>query len=287
MYKVNIRPFRKSWHNVLFYSFIILIMFATLLPFLYVISGAFQSEWVIKTGEVRLLPKDLTLQNFKELLLTKTGVQAFSENLINSFKTAGSVSLITMTISALAAYGLAHYNFKLKETVGKILLFLYVFPTILAIYPIYNILAKMDLADTHLGLIMVHVALSAPFCTWLMRSFFEAIPGEILEAARVDGAGRFRIIVQIILPLAAAGILTGGMYAFVTSWGEYMFASIILTSGTKKTIPLALQAYMSGTDQSWGCLLAGCALNFIPMLVLFLPMLKTFLRGFTEGGVKQ
>lgn len=262
-------------------------LIVTVAPFLYVVLASFQDEWAIKTGTVQILPSRLTLQNYKDLLLESSGVTAFRHNLFNSVKVGFGVTVLSIALSVLGAYGLSRYRFKGKELIARLMLFLYVFPTILAIYPIYNVLARMKLIDTHLGLILVHTALVAPFCTWLLRSFFDAIPKEVEEAAMVDGAGRWTIIVRIIIPLASAGILAAGMYALIYSWGEYMFSAILINSGSKKTIPLALQAYMSHTDQKWGRLLAGCSLNFVPLLILFMPLVKTFLKGFMAGAVKQ
>ena len=283
----TIQPFCKTSHTVVFYIGIFVFAMILVSPFIYVIDASFQSEWAIKTGTVKLIPLKVTLQNYKDLLLESVGVTAFRKNLFNSLKVSFGVTGMSIILGVMGAYGLSRYEFKGKEIIAKSMLFMYVFPTILAIYPIYDVLAGMGLIDTHLGLMLVHTALVAPFCTWLMRSFFDAIPKELEEAARVDGAGRLQIIVRIIIPLAAAGILAAGMYAFIYSWGEYMFSSILITSGTKKTIPLALQAYMSHTDQKWGRLLAGCSLNFIPLLILFIPLMKSFLKGFMDGGVKQ
>lgn len=277
----------KKRTRILLYLAVAAFLIVTVAPFLYVVLASFQDEWAIKTGTVQILPSRLTLQNYKDLLLESSGVTAFRHNLFNSVKVGFGVTVLSIALSVLGAYGLSRYRFKGKELIARLMLFLYVFPTILAIYPIYNVLARMKLIDTHLGLILVHTALVAPFCTWLLRSFFDAIPKEVEEAAMVDGAGRWTIIVRIIIPLASAGILAAGMYALIYSWGEYMFSAILINSGSKKTIPLALQAYMSHTDQKWGHLLAGCSLNFVPLLILFMPLVKTFLKGFMAGAVKQ
>ena len=257
------------------------------LPFILVVDASLQEEWLIKTGDFRLVPTKLTLDNYVDLLTGKSGATGFLNNLINSLKVGLGVCALSMAVAILGAYGLSRYNFKGKKLLSQALLFMYVFPTILTIYPIYSTLAKVGLVDSHLGLVLVHTTLVAPFCTWLLRSFFDAIPIEIEDAARVDGAGRLKTVTHILMPLAAPGILAAGMYALIYSWGEYMFSSIIITSGTKKTIPLALMGYMSHTDQKWGRLLAGCSLNFLPLIILFIPLLKNFLKGFMTGAVKS
>ncbi len=264
---------------------LVVLIFVT--PFILTVIASFQSEYAIKTGKFALVPTELTLQNYKDLLLEDTGVTAFRYNLWNSFKVAIGTAFLTIVISVLGAYSLSHYKFKGKNVISKAMLFMYVFPTILLISPIYSVMTKLNLIDTHLGLILVHTTLVAPFCIWLLKSFFDVVPREVEEAAAMDGASRWNIIRKIIIPLAAPGILTIGIYALIYSWGEYTFSAILINSGTKKTIPLALAAYMSHTDQKWGRLLAGCSLNFVPLLCIFMPLLKNFLKGFTAGAVKE
>lgn len=278
--------FQNRRTAVIFYASVAIITLIAIVPFIYVISASFQSEWSIKTGVTTLIPQEFTLRNYQDVLSNTEGSTAFSSYLLNSFKVGMMTFALTTCVSVIAAYGLSRYTFPGRETIAQCMLFLFVFPTILAIFPIYNVLAQFGLTNSHLGLVLVHTTLVAPFCTWLLRSFFNAIPIEVEEAARVDGANRLVIIIRILLPLSAPGLLAAGMYALVYSWGEFMFASILIDSGSLKTIPIALATYMNHIDQKWGRLLAGCSLNFVPLLVCFFPLLKTFLKGFTAGAVK-
>lgn len=278
----------KKWRRTLVKNIVTcLIVFIFIFPFVLTVIGSFQSESVIKTGQFNIFHADWTMKNYADLLLEDTGVTAFRYNLWNSIKVALGTGILTVVISVLGAYGLSHYNFKGKQVLSKAMLFMYVFPTILLISPIYSVMAKLNILNTHLGLILVHTTLVAPFCVWLLQSFFEAVPYEVEEAATTDGASRWQVIVKIIIPLAAPGILTIGIYALIYSWGEYTFASLLINGNDMKTIPLALAAYMAHTDQKWGRLLAGCSLNFVPLLCLFMPLLKHFLKGFTAGAVKE
>ena len=279
--------FNHKRNMILFYALVVILLLITLFPFIYTFSASFQSELTIRSGESTLIPKTFTLDNYKELLSNKSGgSQAFSMYIFNSLKVAIGTGLLTIIVSVTAAYGLARFQFKGREVISRLMLFLYVFPTILSIYPIYSILSQVNLINTHAGLILVHTTLVAPFCAWLLRSFFSAIPKEIEEAARVDGANRLTIIVRILLPLSAPGLLAAGIYAMISSWGEFMFASILIDSGTLRTIPVALAGFMSYGNQNWGLLLAGSILNVLPLLICFCPLLKTFLKGFTAGAVK-
>lgn len=266
-----------TWAIVLVFVFV----------FVLTVVASFQSEADIKTGKFTLFNADWTLQNYADLLLEDTGVTAFRYNLWNSLVVSVGTSLLTVLVSVLGAYGLSHYQFKGKTVISKAMLFMYVFPTILLISPIYSVMASLNLLDTHLGLILIDTTLVAPFCIWLLESFFDSIPHSVEEAAAIDGASRWRIIWNIIIPLAAPGILTVAIYAMIYSWGEYTFAALLINGNENKTVPLALAAFMAHTDQKWGRLLAGCSLNFVPLLCMFMPLLKNFLKGFTAGAVKE
>lgn len=279
--------FKSRRSALFFYIAVFLILFVTVSPFFYVVSASFQSEWAIKTGTTTLIPENFTLKNYQDVLSSSEGSTAFSLYLFNSFKVGLLTCLMSMFVAIIAAYGLARYEFPGREIIARIMLFMFVFPTILAIFPIYNVLAQIKLINTHIGLALVHVTLVSPFCAWLLRSFFNAIPKEIEEAAQIDGANRVSVILRILLPLSAPGLLAAGMYALIYSWGETMFASILITSASLRTVPVALAGYMNHIDQKWGRLLAGCSLNFVPLLFCFFPLLKTFLRGFTAGAVKE
>lgn len=284
--KVFRTKYRMQRLSLILLVVLIIILLIDLFPFYWVFVSSLQPNIDILTGKTKLFPKKVTLKNYADLLLETAGVTAFRHYILNSLKVSFGVALFSTVISILGAYGLSRYQFYGREFIGRMLLFIYVFPTILIIIPVYEIMSKLHLVDTHLSLILIHTTIAAPFCTWLLRSFFDSVPYELEEAAAIDGCGKFQAFFRITLPLSAPGIFTAGIYAMITSWGEYIFVLIMINSGTKKTVPLALAAYMSHVDIQWGRLLAGSALNVIPILMIFLPLTKYFLKGFLEGALK-
>ncbi|MBA7481289.1 Inner membrane ABC transporter permease protein YcjP [subsurface metagenome] len=286
MSNMNFLLKRKSI-NILLLCIILIFLVIDLFPFYWVFIASLQSNIEILTGRTKLFPSNMTIANYSELLFETTGITAFRHYILNSLKVSLSVALLTIFISVLGAYSLTHFNFYGKDIIGKMLLFVYVFPTIVIIVPAYGLMAKFHLVDTHLSLILMHTTLAAPFCTWLLRPFFESVPKELEEAAEIDGSSKFKTFLHILLPLSLPGILTVGIYALITSWGEYLFSLVLIDSGTKKTVPLALSAYMSHVDIQWGRLLAGCILNVIPILLIFLPLVKYFMKGLMEGALKE
>lgn len=277
---------RRNTITLFFLIAIVVILFIDLFPFYWVFISSLQPNIEILTGKTRLFPLKMTLKNYADLLLETAGVTAFRHYILNSLRISLVVAVLSTGVAILGAYGLSHYQFFGKEFLGRMLLFVYVFPTILIIIPVYGIMSKFKLVDTHLSLILIHTTLAAPFCTWLLRSFFDSVPFELEEAAKIDGCNKFQAFIRIALPLSAPGILTAGIFAMITSWGEYIFVLIMINSGTKKTVPLALAAYMSHVDIQWGRLLAGSALNVLPILMIFLPLTRYFLKGFMEGALK-
>lgn len=277
---------RRVGFRLLLYSGVVLFLVIALFPFVWVFVGSLHSTADLLRARVSFPPHDPTLAHYQALFQAQYGVKLFSRYIVNSLRVGGSVAILTMLISSLGAYGLSRYRLRGRESLSQLMLFVYVFPPSLVLVPTYVLLARLGLVDTHAGLILVHTGLAAPFCTWLLRSFFEAIPRDLEEAAAVEGASRLQILFRILLPLASPGVVTAGMYALVISWGEYMFAVNLLTSGAKWTVPVGLATYMTEQAIEWGQLLAGTILTAVPLLLIFLPFARYFLRGFLEGAIR-
>lgn len=279
----------KYMRRIFLYMVVFIFLLVCVAPFTWVFIGSLHTDAEIFRGEIDFIPRNPTIENYIPLLTPQPGVPAIRRFYLfvgNSLVVGIGTAFMTAIIAALGAYGLSRFNFPGRDTLGKLLLFVYVFPVVLIVIPVHGLLARVGLLDTRIGVMLVHVALAAPFCAWLLRSFFDSIPRALEEAAAVDGAGRLRMLFHIILPLSAPGIATAGIFAFVGSWGEYLFSSLLITSGVRRTIPVGLSMYMADQFIEWGMLLAGAVLIFIPLLVIFMPVSKLFLRGFLEGAVK-
>lgn len=272
--------------TMILYAGVSLLLFINLFPFYLVFIGSLQPHADILRGATKLIPVNFTLKNYV-VLFRISGGSPFSTFVLNSLKVAIGAALLSTVVATIGAYGLSRYQFYGKEVIGRMLLLVYVFPTIIVVLPVYDLMAKLRLVDNHLGLILIHTALAAPFCTWLLRSFFDSVPHELEEAGLVDGCGKWKAFLHIVVPISAAGILTTAIYSMVASWGEYTFVMTLIDSGSKKTVPLGLSAYMQTYGNiEWGKLLAGTALNVIPILAIFLPLVRFFLKGFMEGALK-
>jgi len=276
----------KNINNVIAGVLIIIIVILMVWPFFYIFLSSFKPLREIMS-RATVLPKKPSLKNYETLLFARTPVRDFPRFLYNSLVVSSLTALSTIIIASIGAYGISR-NRKLKRgIVSRFLLLLYVFPTVILLVPIYKIFATLKLYDNFISLVVVYSALAAPFCTWLLTSFFDNIPRDIEESASIDGAGSTVIFTRIVLPLASPGLVAAGTYSFITAWGEYMFALVLISSNLKKTAPLGLATFAAEQYIEWGPLLAGSVLIMLPVFLLFLPISGYFIKGFTAGAVKE
>lgn len=266
------------------YAALIALLVLMLWPFVYVLSASFMPFREIMAG-ARILPENPTLDNYATLLRV-TPLRNFPRVVMNSLMVGVATAVITAVIASLAAYGLTRDRRLVTGIVPRSLLFIYVFPTIIIVVPIYQMFVRVGLFDNLWSLIIVAVAMSAPFCTWLLISFFGTIPKELEESAQIDGAGMLTVFFRIVLPLAAPGLLTAGMFAFIEAWGEYLFSLILIQRSALNTAPLGLATYTGEQYIEWGPLMAGAMAIIVPVIVVFIPLARLFIRGFTAGAMK-
>jgi multiple sugar transport system permease protein len=272
----------KAVRAVINYVLLVLIILVVILPFLWVLSSSFKSETEIMSGRT-YLPKQFTFKNYQNLLTEYTSSKHYPRNLLNSLVVGIGTALCTAVVSVLAAYSLSRYRNRASDAIAQMLIFVYVFPTIVVIIPLFKVFSGIGLVDSFLGLIVINTAFALPFCIWLLRSFFNSVPVSFEEAALIDGASYFQAFIKTTLPLAAPGIATATIYTFIMSWGEYFFSSIFIISDHRKTVPLGLATYMADQYIEWGKLLAGGVIVIIPVLLLFYPLSRYFIRGFISG----
>ena len=251
-------------------------------PLYWVTISAFKDREEILRSTPTLFPANPTLENFRQLF----GSTDYPSYLTNSFVVALLTALFTVLVSFAAAYGLYRLRVPGGNKVAGLILVAYMIPGTLLLVPLYQTFATVELIDTRNALVIVNVAFTAPFCTWLLRGFFFAIPRDIDEAAAVDGAGPIRMMLRIVLPLLAPGVATVAVYAFVFSWTEFVFASQLIVSDPLKTLPIGLSAIMGQYTVNWGLLMAGTVCTVIPAIVPFLFAGRYFVGGLTAGAVK-
>ncbi|WP_051249074.1 carbohydrate ABC transporter permease [Inquilinus limosus] len=253
-----------------------------LLPFWWIVTGSIKAPREIIARAPTLVPESFTLRHFEKLL----GASDYPRYLGNSLLVGLGSTAITVLLAVLAAYGFYRLRFPGRELLFRAVLVAYAFPGILILIPLYGMMSQAGLIDTPAALVVVNVTFASPFAIWMMRSFFAAIPAELEEAALIDGASRLAILVRIMVPLAAPGIASVAIFAFIASWTEYLFASVLILSDANRTLPVGFAGIIGQYQIDWGLLLAGATLATVPVVLLFGIVGRWFIAGLTAGAVK-
>lgn len=251
-------------------------------PLYWVTISAFKGREEIIRSTPTLVPETFTLSNFEQLFQA-TDYPIF---LRNSAIVAVGTTVVTLLLSLGAAYGLYRLRVPGGSRIAAAILLSYLIPGTLLIVPLYSMLADLHLIDTYAGLILVNVAFTAPFCTWLLRGFILSVPRDLDEAAAIDGAGPLRTMAQIVLPLLAPGIATVSVYSFVFAWTEFVFASQFVVSSSMQTLPIGLSAIVGQYTVNWGLVMAGTLFTLLPTIVLFAFVGRHFVGGLIAGATK-
>lgn len=270
-----------------FNSFMYLIMvvasLVVLVPTLWMVSTALKPNDEVMVTPPQWIPDAPTWESFVRIW----DDYPFATYFANSVYIVLAATIISLVFSAMAGYGASRFRFKGKSTFLTFLLVTQMFPSIMLLIPFYKVLKTLGLIDTHLGLILVYISFTIPFCTWMMMGFFQGIPKELDEAATIDGCGRIRTFVQIILPLSLPGIAATAIYSFLQGWNEYMFALILTTSEDMKTLPVGIGQLNGFYKIVWNDMMAASFVSSLPLVILFLFLQKYFISSLTAGAVKQ
>lgn len=261
---------------------VFLLLFVIVAPFYYVFISSIKEPQEIIARTPTLIPHSFTLEHYQKLLRSS----AFPTYLWNSVLVAAGTMVITVVLATLAAYGLYRLRFPGRNFVFRIILVTYAFPGVLLLIPLYGMMTETGLIDRLVALVIINVTLAAPFAVWMLQAFFGTIPLELEEAAALDGANRVQIILRVLLPLAAPGVASVAIFAFIMAWTEYMFASVLIISDARRTVPVGLAGIIGQYQIDWGLLLAGATLTALPVLILFSLVGRNFVEGLTAGAVK-
>lgn len=252
------------------------------LPFWWVVTGSIKLPREIIQRVPTMVPQSFTLQHFEKLLQSSD----FPTYLVNSLMVALFSTAVTVLLALPAAYAFFRMEFPGRNALYRVILLAYAFPGVVVLIPLYGLFSKAGLIDSRISLVIVNVAFALPFSIWMMRSFLASVPKEIEEAAVIDGAPTTTILLRILMPLIAPGIASVAIFAFISSWTEYLFASVLIVSDARRTIPVGFAGIIGQYQIDWGLLLAGATAATIPVVILFALVGRWFVSGLTEGAVK-
>jgi ABC-type glycerol-3-phosphate transport system permease component len=265
------------------YTVVILSLIFFLLPMVWIIYCSFRTQASIFTGKVFAALNEFTLENYQTIL----AVTDYPSYFFNSFKIAISVALLSLVFSIAGAYGLSRFKIRGKNAIIMGIFSTQMFPQVLLIIPLYLIVFSLRLLDTVLGVVLGQLILVLPFSIWMLKGYFDGIPVDIDDSARIDGCNIFQRLWHIILPIGAPGIMVAGFFSFVVSWGDYLIVSIISQSQRTATVTLVIQRLSSALLIRWGQVAAAAVLTIVPTIILFSLVQKSLVSGLTAGAIKE
>ncbi|WP_328475221.1 carbohydrate ABC transporter permease [Actinoplanes sp. NBC_00393] len=232
------------------------------------------------------LPHGVSLDSYRRLWDYQEGLLTY---LGNSFGTAVLTIVLTLLLTVPAAYGLARFPIPAREPIFVVLLLALIVPYQALLTPMFLMFAKIGLTNSLLGLAVLHTTIQLPFSLYILRNTFAAVPREIEEAAVMDGAGSLQILRRVFLPPTVPAVVTVTLFAFITSWNEFLGALVMMSSSAKFTLPVILatartETSLGGTD--WGMLQAGVTISIIPCVLVYLLLQRYYMAGLMSGAVK-
>ena len=260
---------------------IILILLFAIGPYVWTGISSITLESELYRPDFRFFPENPTIENYVRLF-TKLN---FAANMIDSLIIAIATAVVGLLITVPASYSFSRFNFKGKKILLMQFLVINMFPIMLLIIPLFIMMKVLHLMDSYFALIIAYSTFTIPFSVWMMTSFFNAIPTELDKAAQIDGCTRIGAMIRVVLPVVMPGVLSTGIYIFITAWNEYLYAAI-LTNSSVRTIPIALQNMIGEYQIEWGLLTAGGVLSALPVIILFFFIQKQLISGMTAGAVK-
>ncbi len=273
----------KRLRRAALYGLLLIAVFWSVFPLFWVFISSIKPDIETYAFEQAIFPKHPTFDNY----LTLFKVTDFSLWLRNSTIMAVTTTLAVVALASMGAYAMSRFKFRFFEYFGRITLLAYMMPAIILVVPIFFILFKIKLTNSLLGLLLVYTGTRLPFGLWLLRSYFQGIPLELEEAAMVDGATRFQAFRKVILPQAVPGIISTSIFTFSVTWHEFLFASILLFSGSKQTLSAGVASFLSEDwIYSWGVLMAAGVMVSLPLVLFYAFLQRYLIAGWGGGSLK-
>lgn len=282
------------------YLTLIVVTFFICFPLLWALSTSLKPTTEIFATPPTLIPDNYSLEQYESLIYGKDmyfvpGVkyrpktsppQYFLSWFMNSIIVTFGSTLISVTISTLAAYSLTRFRYWGRRFIPYFSLLGYMVPSIILVFPLFLVMVDLGLTNNLWSLVLGYISITLPFCMWLMWAFFRGIPIELEEAALIDGASRLRVFVEIVLPMAMPGIIAASIFSMIVAWNDYLFARIFMNSIQKLPLTVGVMHFFEGMHVNWGLMMASAVMMTLPLAVLFMVIQRHLVAGFGAGAVK-
>jgi len=259
-------------------------------PILWLFSASLSTQVELFSVPMHWIPQHPTIQNYLDILFHTLAVSSvprtFATAILNSLKIASSVTIICILIGSLAAYALVRIPFKFNRAIQLGILGTRMIPEVSLVIPLFILASSLNLINTPIVLIIAYLSFALPFAIWMMAAFFQTVPIELEEAARLDGCSRLGILFRVIMPISIPGLISTAMFVFLLAWDEFFYALIFTSTLAAKTAPVAIAEFIGRYAVNITGMMAGGILAALPPVILGLIFQRYIVSGMTAGAVK-
>ena len=281
---------RKFFSQLILFLLTIPVLLFIFLPLLWLFSASLSTQVELFTVPPHWIPQHPTFQNYLDIFVPSQAASSvprtFAVSLLNSIKIASAVTVISIVIGSLAAYALVRIPFKFNRRIQIGILGTRMIPEISLVIPLFILASRMQLINKPIVLIITYLSFSLPFAIWLMAAFFQSVPIELEEAARLDGCTRLGILFRVVMPISVPGLISTAMFVFLLAWDEFFYALIFTSTLAAKTAPVAIAEFIGRFAVNVNGMMAGGILAAIPPVLLALIFQRYIVSGLTAGAVK-
>ena len=270
------------------WGFLALLLLFSLVPMAWMLVTSVKAQFAALQYPPSWWPRDPTLENYTLLLSPQSEVgRIFLHYLLNSLWVSFATTVLGVLVAVPAAYAFSRFRFPGRNLLFYGVLLRNMFPAVVFLMPLFIMMRWLGLVNTQWSLIITYLTFGLPLSIWLLKGFYDNIPVQLEQAARIDGATRFKAFLLIVMPLSSPGIIATAIYSFILSWNEYVYALTFLNDKDKLTLPVGLQAFFTEYATNWPGLMAASFIMSVPVVAMFLVLQKYFVRALTEGAVKS
>ena len=267
--------------RMFFFTSLVLIGVFVFFPLLWMINTALKPAEL--TFSLAFFSTTPTLENFQNVLKDKRILIYLG----NSLTVASISCILSMVVASLAAYSFSKFRYRGRRSLMGTIMIAQAFPHAILLLTIYTVMRNVGLLDNYLSLILSFITFTLPTSTWMLKSYFDQIPDALMESAKIDGAGRVKIMTRIVMPLAVPGLISVAIYGFVWAWNDLLYSLTLVTSADKRTLaPGLILTYMGEFTTNWAEMMAASILVSLPVTLIFIFLQRYFIQGMTAGAVK-
>jgi multiple sugar transport system permease protein len=252
------------------------------LPVVWMLSTSFKNNGEVFQNPPNLITDSFSLDAYREILGNGAQLRFF----LNSYIVAFAVTILTLLVAILAGYAFSRFRFPFQRTINAVIVSVQVVPPITLVIPYFGLVVALGLYNTYLGLILTHMVFTLPYAIIMITAYLNTLPRELDESVKIDGGTSWTALWRILVPISVPGLIAVGVYTFMISWNEYLFALTLTRTDDMRTVPIGIQLLMGQHSYEWNQMMAMSILGSIPVLLLFLIFQRRFIGGLTAGAVK-